>query len=517
MDAMMKKEYDINRRLISFNAKHKEKYITPVLYLDGYKTSHRQQYPDGTTFVYSNMTPRSSRVNGVNEVVFFGMQYFIEKYLVGEFNRNFFCRPKEEVVAQYKRRMDNYLGKDMVPVDNIEALHDLGYLPITIKALKEGSLVPLKVPMFTIKNTLAEFFWLTNSLETLISNVIWMPCTSATTALQYLRTFNKFADETIGNRNFVPFQGHDFSYRGLAGGEAALTSGAGHLLSFFGTDTVPAIDLLEQYYGADSDKEMVGCSVPATEHSVMCLNAEYNGGIPDEYNSIRRLITKVHPTGIVSLVCDSFDFWGVLTNTLPKLMKDIVSRNGKLVVRPDSGDPVLIVCGDPNAKEGTPEHKGAVQCLWETFGGTVNSKGFKELDSHIGLIYGDSITLVRQMEILTRLKAKGFASSNVVLGIGSYTYQYVTRDTFGFAVKATAGIVNGEFREIYKDPKTDNGTKKSARGLLRVEKENGKLVLHDQQTLEQEEQGELQVVFHNGNVYNTQTLSEIRTRIQEVA
>lgn len=490
--------------------------ISPILMLDGYKTSHRQQYPNGTTLVYSNMTPRSSRVDNVNEVVFFGMQYFIKRYLVDEFNLNFFCRPKEEVVRKYKRRMDNYLGKDMVPVDHIEALHDLGYLPLKIKAVPEGTLVPLRVPMFTMQNTLDDFFWLTNSLETLTSNVVWLPCTSATTALQYLRTFNKFADDTIGNRDFVPFQGHDFSYRGLAGSEAALTSGAGHLLSFVGTDTVPAIDLLEQYYNADSDKELVGCSVPATEHSVMCLNAEYNGDTPDEYNSIRRLISEVHPTGIVSLVCDSFDFWGVLTNTLPKLKNIILSRNGKLVVRPDSGDPVKIVCGDPEAKEGTPEHKGAIQCLWEVFGGTVNSRGFKELDSHIGLIYGDNITLGRQKEILTKLKDKGFASNNVVLGIGSYTYQYVTRDTFGFAVKATAGIVNGEFREIYKDPKTDNGTKKSARGLLRVERENNKLVLHDRQSWDEEAVGELKTVFEDGQLYNEQSLQQIRAKIKEV-
>ena len=491
--------------------------ISPILFHDGYKVSHRQQYPQNTTMVYSNMTPRSSRVSGINEVVFFGMQYFIKKYLIEEFNTNFFNKDKQEVLHQYKRRMDTYLGKDMVPVDHIEALHELGYLPIEIKALPEGSLVPLRVPMFTIKNTLPEFFWLTNSLETLISNVLWMPCTSATTALQYLKRFNKYADETVGNRDFVKFQGHDFSYRGLAGGEAALTSGAGHLLSFVGTDTVPSIDFLEQYYNTDCENELVGCSVPASEHSVMCLNADYNSLTPDEYSSIKRLITEVHPNGIVSLVCDSFDFWGVLTKTLKDLKPVILSRNGKLVVRPDSGNPVKIVCGDPESPVGTPEHKGAIQCLWETFGGNINSKGYMELDSHIGLIYGDSITLQRQEDILQGLKSKGFASNNVVLGIGSYTYQYVTRDTFGFAVKATAGIVDGKFREIYKDPKTDDGTKKSARGLLRVEHENGRYVLYDRQNFEQESRGCLDTVFLNGIMTKETSLSEIRERIKQVS
>lgn len=496
--------------------------INPILNLDSYKILHRIQYPAGTEMVYSNMTPRASRVSGVNEVVFFGMQYFIKEHLINNFNENFFNRPKSVVLSEYKRRMDGYMGKDVVSVENIAELHDLGYLPLIIKALPEGSLVPLRVPMFTIRNTLPRFFWLTNMLETAMSNILWMPCTSATTAREYLKVFNKYADETCSNRDFVKFQGHDFSYRGLSGPDAAYMSGAAHLLSFAGSDTIPAVDFLEQYYNANSDNELVGCSVAATEHSTTALgiinNCENNGDSlsvgEEEY--LDNLISNIHPTGILSYVSDTYDFWSLLINTLPKLKQKILNRPGKLVVRPDSGDPVKIVCGDPEAKEGTPEHKGAIQCLWEVFGGNVNSKGFKELDSHIGLIYGDSITLGRQKEILTQLKDKGFASNNVVLGIGSYTYQYVTRDTFGFAVKATAGIVNGEFREIYKDPKTDNGTKKSARGLLRVENENGKLVLYDRQSWEQEGMGELKTVFENGVLYNEQSLQEIRNRIQEV-
>jgi nicotinamide phosphoribosyltransferase len=185
------------------------------------------------------------------------------------------------------------------------------------------------------------------------------------------------------------------------------------------------------------------------------------------------------------------------------------------VIRPDSGDPVKIIVGDKNAVPGSPEYKGAIECMWEVFGGTVTEKGFKLLDSHIGLIYGDSITLQRQEAILSGLKEKGFSSFNVVLGIGSFTYEYVTRDTYGFAMKATYGEVNGEARNIFKDPKTDDGTKKSAKGLLAVFKENDTLVLKDECTWEEEKQGLLQTVFENGKIVNEQSLTEIRERINQ--
>ena len=276
-------------------------------------------------------------------------------------------------------------------------------------------------------------------LETLLSAIIWKPSTSATTAFQYLKTFTRYAQDTVGDdAGFIPWQGHDFSFRGMSGVEDAVMSGAGHLLSFAGTDTIPAIDFLEKYYNANCEKELIGGSVPATEHSVMCMGTQ-----GDEINTFDRLITTIYPTGIVSIVSDTWDFWQVITEFLPVLKDKIMSRNGKVVIRPDSGDPVKIIIGDKDAIAGSPEYKGAIECMWETFGGTITEKGYKLLDGHIGLIYGDSITTERQLEILEGLKQKGFASYNVVLGIGSYTYEYVTRDTFGFAMKATYGEVNG--------------------------------------------------------------------------
>jgi len=486
--------------------------VSPILLKDGYKVGHKFQYPEGTTLVYSNMTPRKSRVDGVDEIVFFGLQYFIKEYLQRQFNEQFFALPKAEVLAFYTRRMNNYLGKDSIAVDHIADLHDLGYLPLEIKALPEGSRVPMRVPMLTLRNTKPEFFWLTNMLETLMSAVIWKPCTSATTAHQYLRTFVQYARDTVAENDlsFVPWQGHDFSFRGMSGVEDAIMSGAGHLLSFSGTDTIPAIDFLETYYGANSDKELVGGSVPATEHSVMCMGTQ-----DDEIGTFEYLIEKVYPSGVVSIVSDTWDFWQVITDFLPQLRSKILARNGKVVIRPDSGDPVKIIVGDPDEPVGSPAHKGAIECLWETFGGVTTERGYRLLDPHIGLIYGDSITPERQVAILEGLKKKGFASYNVVLGIGSYTYEYVTRDTYGFAMKATYGEVNGEGRAIFKDPKTDDGSKKSARGLMAVHKnaKTGSYELKDNCTWEEEGGGELKTVFKDGELVLEQTLAEIRARV----
>ena len=449
-----------------------------------------------------------TRIKGVDQVVLFGLQYFIKKYMIADFNANFFKQPKAEVCKKYQRRINNYLGENSVGIQHIEDLHDLGYLPMVIKALPEGVSVPIKVPMLTMYNTKAEFFWLTNYFETILSTTLWLPCNSATIAKQYRKILDKYANETSSALEFVDWQGHDFSMRGMGGLEAATVSSAGHLLSFTGTDTIPTIDFLEDYYNANSDTELVGGSVAATEHSVMCMGT--NTG---EQETFKRLITEVYPNGIVSIVSDTWDLWKVLTEYLPNLKEDVLARNGKVVIRPDSGDPADIICGNPNGKTEAAK-KGVVQLLWDIFGGTTNDKGYKELDSHIGAIYGDSITIDRATEICERLKQNGFASTNVVLGIGSFTYQYNTRDTFGFAMKATYGEVDGESREIYKNPITDDGTKKSAKGLIKIVKENGNYALVDQVSWEEEQKGELKEVFRDGELLVDDSLAEIRQRIR---
>lgn len=492
--------------------------LKPHTACDFYKIGHKDMYEKGTTQVYSNFTPRSSKLASKisevfdDKVVFFGLQGFIRWFLIDTWNEEFFNKPKSVVVEEYRSRVANALVLDNIDVSHIEALHDLGYLPIKIKALEEGELVNMKIPVLTITNTLPEFFWLPNYLESIMSSELWKSCTTATTAYQYRKLLDLYADKTGSPKEFVQWQGHDFSFRGLSGLHDAATSAAGHLLSFTGTDTIPAIDYLEDYYFGK--ETFIGGSVPATEHSVMCLSGKDN-----EIETFRRLIQDTHPTGVVSIVSDSWDYWQVITDYSKQLKDIIMSRQpnalglNKVVFRPDSGDPVNIICGDVNAPEGSPEYKGSVECLWEIFGGTITSTGHKLLDQHVGLIYGDSITLARASEIMKRLEAKGFASANVVFGVGSFTYQYQTRDSYGFAMKATYGVVNGEGREIFKDPKTDSGTKKSAKGLLRVEKENGDYVLYDQQTIEQEQQGELKVVFEDGKLVKQLTLEQIRKNL----
>jgi nicotinamide phosphoribosyltransferase len=253
--------------------------------------------------------------------------------------------------------------------------------------------------------------------------------------------------------------------------------------------------------------------------------------VTDELDGIRDLISKF-PTGIFSMVSDTFDIWRMCTSYLPVLKDEIMTRDGKLVIRPDSGNPADIICGYNTMEvheyetynESHPSWKGVVELLWDVFGGTINDQGYKVLDPHIGTIYGDSITLDRADEICRRLESKGFASTNIVFGVGSFTYQYNTRDTFGFAMKATYVEIDGEGRQIFKDPVTDDGTKKSATGLLKVVKtmtadsmgklHNNGLTLVDKVTWNEEKGGELKTIYKDGSFTNLITLTEIRNRLK---
>lgn len=503
--------------------------MNPLLLVDSYKIHHYRQYPEGMTKLYSNLTPRKSRMKGVDRVVVFGIQAFLLKYLIKEFNDEFFNRSWEDVDEEYRRHC---------PVDtkHIKALWDLHYLPLEIKALDEGVVCPIGVPMLTITNTKEGFGWLVNYLETLLSCSLWQPITSATIAHEYKKLLTKYAKQTGTPLDFIPWQGHDFSMRGMSSSESAIASGMGHLLSFTGTDTVPAIYAMETYYFATG---VIGGSVPASEHSVICM-----GQKEEEIETFERLL-NIYPTGILSMVSDTWNLWTVLTDYLPKLKEQILARDGKLVIRPDSGNPVDIICGtwkDAYVEEDrynfSPAEKGVIELLWDTFGGTYvkgeDGNEYKQLDSHIGAIYGDSITLDRARDICERLKTKGFSSGNIVFGIGSYTYQYNTRDTFGFAMKATYGEVLEDVyhpnctgahdedgmwvlepvgREIWKDPITDDGTKKSKKGLLKVVSHGNKLEVVDGQTWAGEQTGELKTVFKNGVLTRTHTLEDVRKRL----
>lgn len=877
--------------------------MTVLANTDSYKMSHKGFMNEGTTFIYSNLTARSSKYftaknkDYKNDVVVFGLQAFIKDYLIEEWNREFFNKPKGQVISRFKRLTDSYLGTDSVSMEHFEKLHDLGYLPISIKSLPEGSRVPIKVPVLTISNTHEDFAWLTNYLETVLSCELWKPMTTATIIAEYRKAVNKYAVETTGSIEGTEFQLHGFEFRGMSGRKDAAINGAAFLLSSCGTDCVPALEVIEDYYGSDITQEFIATSVPASEHSIACLGSSVEG----ELESYRKWITQDYPTGIVSLVSDTYDYFKVLTDYLPELREDIMARPvnelglSKVVIRPDcysddtsvytnkgwklfselddsdlvaqvlddgtyeyvkplkyveqqyegkmchfkdyhgkvdllvtpnhrmileqsgeervvfaedlskkgnckqkmtraarapssdkrlselerlmiafqadgsfstkgnkisftfskkrkidrltrilealgvkykiynlsdgrsyfsidvqgetllkdfswvdtsnlthewcaefveeltywdshrrsdkrfkfdttnkdvievvehvamgagygvlitesadnrkehfsnvhtahilttpqvggqswtkedvdyngkvycvqvpsgrlivkrnrgtmvcgnSGNPVDIICGTADVidlgsesrenaiailqemvyervtgetdhgecgsieeevlftNDGityratfdlfwnrydkqyyyleevtlmsleettlTPEERGSIEILWDIFGGTTTEQGYKVLDSHIGLIYGDSITYQRATQIMERLKAKGFASTNAVFGIGSYTMNMLTRDTLGMAVKATYAEVDGEGYDLFKDPVTDDGTKKSAKGLLRVEKNGDSMILLDQQSVEQEEGGLLQEVFRDGELKIETTFTEIRERL----
>ena len=289
---------------------------TPITLLaDFYKLSHRKQYPQGTTKVYSTLTPRSNKYAPYSdEIVWFGLQYFIKEYLIDRFNKDFFSKTKDEVISEYSRLVEFSLGKEYAETKHIEELHDLGYLPIKISTLPEGSLVPMRVPVMTIQNTHDDFFWLTNFLETILSTSIWLPTTSATLAYSYRKVLNDYAIKTTGSTSGVEFQGHDFSMRGMSSEQSATVSGAGHLLSFKGTDTIPSILFLEKYYNGNIEKSLIGASIPATEHSVMCSYGQEN-----EKDLLTHLLTEVYPSGLFSAVCDTWDFWKLVSEYLPEL------------------------------------------------------------------------------------------------------------------------------------------------------------------------------------------------------
>lgn len=486
-------------------------YITAAHTIDGYKVSHKEQYPVGTTQVYSNFTARNSKhfkqASFDGNVVVFGTQYLVD-YLHTLWRETFFKKPIAVALDVISFRIKAYSGH--TDFSHFEQLHNLGYLPITIKALPEGTLAPLQTPILTITNTHPDFFWLPNYLETFISCELWHIITSATVAREYSKVLKHWSDLTCDNGDHLPFQAHDFSMRGHTSVHSAAKSGAAHLLFSMGTDTVPAIDFLEYYYN-----DFTGHSIPASEHSTMTANIQ--SYMPEfdirraETATFKDLITRVYPSGIVALVSDSYNFWDTLTITLPELQDTIMARDGKLVIRPDSGNPIDVICGDLSARR-SYEYAGAIEVLWDIFGGTINSKGYKVLDPHIGLIYGDSITIDRANEICKRLEAKGFASSNIVFGLGSYTYQGTTRDTFGMAIKATAITNTGRHIELYKDP-TGDSSKKSAKGLMRVDLLNGRYVTHDQVSWEAESGGCLKPIYSDGTILSKEKFSEIKARL----
>lgn len=508
--------------------------INSLLLKDYYKACHGDLIPKGMTKSVSYFTPRKSRVNQWDEVVFFGLQAFIKKYLIEDFNKNFFGRPEADVVNEYQRIMDNTFGKGIYGIEKIINLHRLGYLPIEIVALREGLCAPMGCPVFGITNTHPDFAWLSQALESLISAELWKPCVAATVGHTYRKIVNKYyslsCDDDVARRRALG----NFDFRGDDGVEDSLFCASAWLLSFVNTATVAAIPYCEKYYNCDCEKDEVGFGAVSTEHFVMCSNSAYDieqNGDDYEYKDIdpkrervflKRLLTEYYPNNSFSCVCDSYDYWNVVNKIIPSLHKEIMEHNGTFLVRGDSGNPVEVVTN-------------TVFALWNEFGGTINSKGYKVLDPHVKALYGDSITVQRCEEIYEILLDNGFAAQNVSLGVGSFSMHCIeeggvlkpfTRDTFSFAIKATDAVIDGKEYPIYKDPKTDRESgggnfKKSQRGCCRVFFKSGDEHSHlDNVTLGYEDgltwkaalNGDnlMTTVFKDGQLTVEQSLNDIR-------
>ncbi len=600
----------------------------PTFRKDVYKEFHVHAGHDDITETYGNYTNRHGKLSNIpcgilgDKVNFIGLQHFMLDSLIDEWNVGFFQRPKAEVCAAHARILSAMLFYT-VDVTYLEELHDLGYLPLEIKALEEGTLVPYGVPTFTTRNTHPQFEFLTLMIETVASCENWPMSTAATTSTAYQKQMKDAMLLSGMDMSLLPFMIHDFSNRGIFGKVAAAMSGFSHLCSgSVGTDTISAVPFAEKFYGANVDTELVGASVNATEHSVTCgalaayvkelsikgesrgftlanlasrlgydfIDTEARYLVAAEFLYYHYLMIDVAPEGILAVVADTNDFWTTVNRVIPALKEFILARNGKLVIRPDSGDPVDILCGleiptillneAPTLQIAADQHfetmvdvvreetdhgemgeceleghfryegsvylvkgqiewnrhdkqyyyvdeywvdgyeevqltvvqKGLVECLWDTFGGTVTDKGFIMLNDHIGAIYGDAITLARQKEINRRLMDKLFAPQ-VVLGVGSYSFQFVTRDTHGSAMKATNIVLDGVDTPIAKDPKTD-AKKKSARGFLKVDRDaHGELYCIQNVTRAEADTGLLKTVFLNGKITRFTTLAKIRALV----
>lgn len=520
----------------------------PLLLIDFYKAVHHDQYPRGITKLVSYLTPRTSRINGWDNVVMFGLQPFIIQYLIGYFNEYFFDRPEDEVVEEYCHVLDNTLGKNTYDIQKVIDLHRLGYLPIEIKAIDEGTIVPIKVPLIEISNTHPDYAWLVNTIESVMSAELWHGLIAAYVGKLYRDIVNKYYEISVDN-NVPRNQALGlFSFRGEESLESAVKSSAGWCLSFLNTATVPTFDYFKKYYNSGDNQVIKGAI--STEHSVMCSNTAVDG---NEVDLVRRFLTDIYKDHSFSMVSDSYDYWNMVDNIIPSLKKEILDHNGCLLVRGDSGDPVDIVTN-------------TVFHLWNTFGGTINSKGFKVLDPHVKAIYGDSITPKRCREIYEILIENGFACNNVSLGVGSFSmecfeevttidkimnqhdFDYVckmiydktgdmkfavdtileigktninvlspfTRDTLGIAVKATYCEINGVGYEIFKNPRTDTAHfKKSQKGMCYVSLNNGVIECSDGYTPDTLpiDGNLLKTVFKNGEIIRVQTLSEVRDRL----
>lgn len=481
--------------------------ISFMLMADTYKNTNPDAMPEGLIKLTSYITPRKSMFKNIDKVVFFGLQGFIQEFLIDLVNETFFKRDKEEVLAEYKSYLDTQIGEQSYDLSRIAALHDLGYLPIKMKALPEGSLVNMGVPCIELTNTHPDFAWVVQWIECIAQSELFGTCNWATMAHEYRKLANDFYEKTTDGANPAMAMA-DFGFRGL-GVDNGIRASSSWLLSFDKTSTIPAMQYIDKMYNAECAKNHIGIGAVSLEHATVCSNLAI---CETEESLLRRLLTTVYKDTSFSYVSDSFDYWSLVNDTLPKLKKEIMEHNGKFLVRPDSGDIVEI-----SVK--------TVQKLYEIFGGSVNSKGYKELNPKVGIIYGDGCQYSKIEEIWTKLEKLGFAADTILFGVGAFSFTAMctpedgmvclTRDTFGFAMKSTDCVINGKEYTIQKNPKTDqNHLKKSHKGLCCVTKDGDDYVCHDGYTSETLPADNLLItVYRDGQFVRTTNFADIRERL----
>lgn len=460
-----------------------------ILATDSYKLNHWNQYPKDTEIVYSYFESRSGA--RFPQTVFFGLQYLLKKYLTG-------VVVTEEMLAEADQLAKAHFGRDGVfNYDGWKHIIDNhgGRLPLRIKAVPEGTKVSTGNVLMTVENTDPNCFWLTNAVESILTHV-WYSSTVATLSNATLSKISRAVFDTGGSQDGVPFMLHDFGYRGASSHESAAIGGAGHLVNGLGTDTLPAMQLAMEYYGANLEE--LAFSVPATEHSVMTAR-----GREGEMEIVDQLLDE-YPEGILSVVADSYDIYGFVREIGTQFKDRIMARDGKFVVRPDS----------ITAAHETPEELMVVLSgmLWTAFGGTTNEKGFKVLDPHVGLLWGDGIDPDGIQRILVRCAQQGFAAENYVFGMGGGLLQKINRDTQRFAFKCSAQKRGGEWHDVCKEPL--DSSKKSKRGRLAL-RFNKSVGYYETTTIDPNFVGDsagdqLQTVFENGELLRDQTFAEVR-------
>ncbi len=462
-----------------------------LLLADAYKYSHYKLYYPGTTKIYSYL---ESRGGLFDSTVFYGLQYYLKEYLQGQ------AFTKEDI-DEAEELMQGVFGRSEVfnraNFEYILKKYD-GRLPVKIKAVAEGTEVPVHNTLMTIENTDPNCFWLTNFLETLLMQV-WYPSTVATLSHEIRKTVERYFEMTSDNAGGIDFVLNDFGFRGVSSVESAALGGSAHLLNFMGSDTVEASRFLKKYYHA---QKVYGMSVPATEHSIMTLLGQAGE------RKVFDHVLKAYPEGILSCVSDSYNiFDAVGTLWGGEFREEILKRKGTLVIRPDSGDPVRTLLK-------------VYDILFDKFGFTVNSKGYRVLPPQIRVIQGDGIDHESIPAIYESLKGQGISAENLVLGMGGALLQKVNRDTQKFALKCSYAELNGEQVQVRKAPVEMNEAgemvksfKTSKAGKLKLVQEGGIY-----KTIRQEESSTpdlLQTVFENGDVTKDYTFEEIRERAKQ--